>query len=102
MNKRLLLLTSPRARDSGKAKTSAPGEAMSIKNRVVIVLLSAMALTTVAQATAKVVEVDSGKLRGSENAGVFSWKGIPFAAPPIGPNRWRAPQPSAAWKGVRD
>ena len=49
-----------------------------------------------------VVTVDSGKLHGSESGGVLSWKGIPFAAPPVGPNRWRAPQPLATWQGIRD
>ena len=61
-----------------------------------------MASAASAQAATAVVTVDSGKLRGSESGGVLSWKGIPFAAPPVGPNRWRAPQPLAAWQGIRD
>ncbi|WP_419198161.1 carboxylesterase/lipase family protein [Novosphingobium resinovorum] len=44
----------------------------------------------------------SGQVRGSVEEGVTSWKGIPFAAPPVGELRWRAPQPAASWSGVRD
>ena len=76
---------------------------MSIRHRVIATLAAVMALTaTAAQAAGNVVAVDSGKLRGSEVEGVSSWKGIPFAAPPVGANRWRAPQPAAAWQVVRD
>ncbi|MXP24445.1 carboxylesterase family protein [Altererythrobacter indicus] len=53
-------------------------------------------------AASPVVTVDTGKLRGTTEDGVESWKGIPFAAPPVGDLRWRAPQPAAQWNGVRD
>ena len=47
------------------------------------------------------VALDSGIIAGSEEAGVLFWKGIPFAAPPVGALRWRAPQPVAPWPDVR-
>ena len=54
-----------------------------------------------AQTAAPIVKVANGALSGSVEEGVASWKGVPFAAPPVGPLRWRAPQPAANWKGVR-
>jgi len=49
------------------------------------------------------VEVESGTLRGVEllNGRCAAFKGIPFAAPPVGDLRWRAPQPVQAWQGIR-
>ena len=52
--------------------------------------------------TEPVVTVDTGRLRGSVEDGLESWKGIPFAAPPVGPLRWRAPQPREPWPGILD
>lgn len=46
------------------------------------------------------VEVTGGKVRGVVQDGVVSFKGIPFAAPPIGEFRWKAPQPVNPWDGV--
>lgn len=51
---------------------------------------------------AVVVRTDAGLVRGAVEAGIASWKGIPFAAPPVGSLRWRAPQPASSWDGVRD
>jgi para-nitrobenzyl esterase len=47
------------------------------------------------------VAIDAGKVTGTRHDGVAEFKGIPFAAPPVGPLRWRAPQPAAAWHGVK-
>jgi para-nitrobenzyl esterase len=46
------------------------------------------------------VKIDTGTLAGSADAKVIAFKGIPFAAPPVGERRWRPPQPAKAWTGV--
>jgi len=51
-----------------------------------------------------VVTVGTGKLQGVAATGVSPvqiFRGVPFAAPPVGDLRWREPQPAAAWTGVR-
>lgn len=47
-----------------------------------------------------IVSIDTGRIQGSTQAGAVSFKGIPFAAPPVGKLRWRPPQPAAHWSGV--
>ena len=48
------------------------------------------------------VALDSGRLSGSADGPVMSFKGVPYASPPVGPLRWRPPQPAQAWTGERD
>jgi para-nitrobenzyl esterase len=70
----------------------------------VVVVAASLAAFGVAAAplpVAPTVRIDSGKLAGVEKDGVKSFLGIPYAAPPIGDLRWRAPQPVQAWQGTR-
>ena len=70
------------------------------------------ALTTIAARGAQApsmdlgpeVQVEAGRVRGvpRDDHGVLAFKGIPYAAAPVGDLRWRAPQPPQAWAGVRD
>lgn len=51
-----------------------------------------------------IVNTKYGKVKGAinESGKVVAFKGIPYAAPPVGDLRWREPQPPAAWDGIRD
>jgi len=65
--------------------------------------LSAAGLLMAAPAVAAspVVEAPAGTLEGKTVGKVREFRGIPFAQPPIGPLRWKAPQPLPTWQGVR-
>jgi para-nitrobenzyl esterase len=47
------------------------------------------------------VEVTGGTIEGAEQDGLFIYKGIPFAAPPVGDLRWKAPEPVDSWTDVK-
>src|SRR6202046_3099081 len=64
---------------------------------------AAIATAGAASATAApVVHLATGGLRGKTVDNTAEFLGIPYAAPPVGPLRWRAPQPAAAWPGARN
>ncbi|HUP03070.1 MAG TPA: carboxylesterase/lipase family protein [Bryobacteraceae bacterium] len=73
--------------------------------RALVVLMANLGIhTCMAQAAAAVqVRTPAGLLEGALSADgkVVSFEGVPYAAPPVGPLRWKAPQPLAPWNGVR-
>jgi para-nitrobenzyl esterase len=58
--------------------------------------------TSVSETKTPVVKTNSGLVRGIIENDVAIFKGIPYAAPPVGEFRWRPPQPVKSWSGVRD
>ena len=66
------------------------------------IVLLAVILLGAAAPSAVNVTIHDGALRGSVAAGIVSFLGIPYAAPPVGELRWRPPVAPAAWSGIRD
>src|SRR5262245_51523765 len=69
--------------------------------RHVLIILAVVLGPIAVPAAPDVVSVDGGQISGTTANGVHVFKGIPFAAPPVGNLRWKAPRPVAAWNGVR-
>lgn len=68
----------------------------------VAALASSAAAQQVSPAAAQQVSIDSGVVMGATADGIASFKGIPYAAPPVGAGRWSAPAPVAPWSAPRD
>ena len=65
--------------------------------------LAAMAISIATSAQDAVsVKTSYGILEGLDISGIKTFKGVPFAAPPTGDNRWREPQPLQPWQGIRE
>ncbi|MBO4657834.1 MAG: carboxylesterase family protein [Bacteroidales bacterium] len=73
--------------------------------KLLIILLGVLAIAACTKTSKNpILTVDGGQIQGvqlDDAPGVTVYRGIPYAAPPIGQNRWRAPQPVEPWDGVR-
>ncbi len=80
------------------------------KNISILIAVIALAVLFVACNTKKpamikdTVQTENGLVSGTfdETTGITVFKGIPFADPPVGELRWKAPQPAASWEGVKE
>jgi para-nitrobenzyl esterase len=73
---------------------------------VCVFYAAAQALAADTPATAEqpapvLLTIAQGALAGARDENIASFKNIPFAAPPVGPLRWRSPQPAPSWQGTR-
>lgn len=59
-------------------------------------------MSTTIRTPAPRTRTEYGEVAGATRDGVHRFLGLPYAAPPVGPLRWRAPEPPASWEGVRD
>jgi para-nitrobenzyl esterase len=66
-----------------------------------ILLLAMIAAALWADEMPAPVKVEGGLVQGAVESGLTVYRGVPFAAPPVGDLRWRAPEPAAKWEGVR-
>ena len=69
--------------------------------RGILLLLLAFLTSQAANAQVSQVMVTGGSVSGLVDGGISIFKGIPFAAPPVGDRRWKAPAPVLPWSGVK-
>ena len=72
-----------------------------IKFGTFLAMTLAISMAPIPAAAQLQVKTDSGTVEGKTQGAARAFLGIPYAAPPVGDLRWKAPQPAAAWTGVR-
>lgn len=70
--------------------------------RFLAFLVAVLSSGSAAFAAGPIVETETGVLRGTQDRDLNIYRGIPYAAPPVGEARWKPPQPAAPWTGERD
>ncbi|MBK7478751.1 MAG: carboxylesterase family protein [Bacteroidales bacterium] len=70
---------------------------------LIIISFLLIALTSCKSNQNPVLKIEGGLIQGveTETPGIYVYKGIPYAAPPVGDLRWKAPQPVIPWEGVK-
>ena len=77
------------------------GESFAMNIRLIWSACLAAAVSGAVAASPDTIKVDGGQISGVTTDGVRSFKGIPFAAAPVGDLRWKPPQPVPAWNGIK-
>jgi para-nitrobenzyl esterase len=67
---------------------------------ILLIIFGVLLFSCKEQPLSTLIVTDAGKVEGIQENGFMSFKGIPFAAPPVGDLRWKEPQPVKPWEGV--
>jgi para-nitrobenzyl esterase len=70
--------------------------------KILSLLLATFSLNGFANLEMPTAKIETGSLQGATEYNMNVFKGIPYAAPPVGDLRWRPPQPVVSWNGTRD
>ena len=73
-----------------------------LRKRILLIMIFLFSVLMLSQdaISAEAVRIESGLIQGTVEDGLSVYRGIPFAAPPVGELRWRAPQPVSKWEGI--
>jgi para-nitrobenzyl esterase len=66
-----------------------------------LLAMAIAAMPLMSMAASPTAKVEQGVVKGTVEDGLAVYRGVPFAAPPVGDLRWRAPEPAAKWDGIR-
>ena len=91
----------PSARADGTAAVAMPKRVRSMTLGIRMLACAALASLAAAAHAGPVVGTDRGAVEGVDQGVTEAFLGVPYAAPPVGPMRWREPGPVVAWEGVR-
>ncbi len=76
---------------------------MRMRKYTLIISIMLIAMISCSSDSNPILKIDGGEIQGveTETPGVYIYKGVPYAAPPVGDLRWKSPQPVIPWEGVK-